>query len=464
MNKDFLSEQTIAAISTPEGEGGISVIRVSGSNAENILKLIFKNKADDKLFESRRLYHGDIINPKDSSVIDSVLITIMRAPNSYTGEDVVEIYSHGGKIIPQKILQLITGLESRVAMPGEFTQRAYLNAKMDLAQAEAVADIINAQSEISLMQAEKQLRGELSGRINSYKDKVLDIYAEVEAQIDFPDEAIDPVIKHEIIIKSSDLLKSISDLINTFDTGKIIKNGVFTTILGKPNVGKSSILNTILKEDRAIVSNLAGTTRDFIEESININGIILKLVDTAGIRPTRNQIEKVGVDIALEKAHQSEFIIIVLDAGSELDNNDIEVLKKGMDKNHIVIVNKIDLEQNLDIINLKKYVQEDKIVYTSVKENIGFEEMKEKIYALITGNQNITEGSELYLTEIRHKNALEKAKIHLDQFLKATNQDKPLEIMSMELRSILDYLGEITGEVTNEDLLGRIFSKFCIGK
>jgi len=464
MNKDFISEQTIAAISTPEGEGGIAVIRISGSSSEKIINKIFKTRSDNEIFESRKIYYGDIFNPLDNTLIDSVLMTIMRAPNSYTGEDVVEIYSHGGHIIPQKILEVVTHEDSRVAMPGEFTQRSYINGKMDLAQAEAVADIICAQSEISLKQAEKQLRGELSDKINSYKDIILDLYAEAEAQIDFPEEDIDPVVKQEMITKASELLNSITGLISTFDTGKIIKSGVFTTILGKPNVGKSSILNKLLREDRAIVSSHAGTTRDFIEETININGIILKLVDTAGIRPTKDKIERIGVDYALEKADQSEFIIIVLDASSELDTNDIDVLKKAKTKNHLVVLNKIDLDQKIDISNLKKYVKEDTIAYTSAKENKGFENLREKIYQLIVGNQQISEGSELYLTDIRHKNALENAKNHIVQFIKATKQDKSLEIMSMELRSILDYLGEITGEVTNEDLLGRIFSKFCIGK
>ena len=473
MNKDYVSEETIAAISTPEGEGGIAIIRLSGKNSEKILKQIFKKKlarpsppseSDNDCFESRRMYFGDVIDPSNGSTIDSVLITIMRAPNSYTGEDVVEIYSHGGHIIPKKILEAITSLESRVASPGEFTQRAYINSKMDLAQAEAVADIISAQSEISLKQAEKQLRGELSEKINSYKEIILDIFSEVEAQIDFPEEVIDPLIKQEIENRSVDLLNSISAFIETFKAGKIIKNGVFTTILGKPNVGKSSLLNSMLKEERAIISHLAGTTRDFIEETVNIRGIILRLADTAGIRATRDKIEKAGVDIAIKKADQSEFIIIVLEANSDLDNNDTEVLKKGIEKNHIAVINKIDLNQKLDINMVKKYVQEDRIVYTSAKKHIGMEELNEKIYELITDNQNLAEGSELYLTDIRHKNALEKAKNHLELFIQATRQDKHLEIMSIELRSILDYLGEITGEVTTEDLLGKIFSKFCIGK
>ena len=464
MNKDHISEETIAAISTPDGKGGIAVIRISGRNSEKILHRILKKKSENNRFESRKIYYGDIIDPSDNSEIDSVLVSIMRSPNSYTGEDVVEIYSHGGLIIPKKILKVVTDHESRVALPGEFTKRAYINGKMDLAQAEAVADIINAQSEISLKQAEKQLRGELSKQINSYKDSVLDIYAEVEAQIDFPEEDIDPMIVQSIEMKSADLHNSITNLLETFDTGKLIKNGVFTTILGKPNVGKSSLLNAMLKEDRAIVSHLAGTTRDFIEETINLNGIILKLVDTAGIRFAHNQIEKAGVDIAIKKADQAEFIIMVLDSSSELDSNDIEVLKKGAEKNHIVVVNKIDTEQRLDTKRLNEFTSEDRVVYTSAKKYEGLEEMNERIYSLIVGKQNISEGSELYLADIRHKNALKKAKNHLKLFIDAVKQGKSLEIMSMELRSTLDYLGEITGEITTEDLLGRIFSKFCIGK
>lgn len=469
MNKPYLREETIAAISTPEGEGGIAVIRISGKNSETILNRIFRRKNTERgnpteNLENRRVYHGDIIEPSDGSTIDSVLVMIMRAPNSYTGENIAEIHTHGGHIIPKKILEIITRSESRVAMPGEFTQRAYINGKMDLAQAEAVADIISAQSEISLKQAEKRLRGELSDKIDIYKDKILDMVAEIEAQIDFPEEDIDPLVREDMKNRSTKLLNNISGFIETFNAGKIIKNGVFTTILGKPNVGKSSLLNSMVREERAIVSHLAGTTRDFIEETVNVHGIILKLVDTAGIRPTRDNIENLGVKIALDKAKQADFIIMVLDGSSELDKNDIKVLKKGEVKNHIVVVNKTDLDRKLDEDALKKYTTEDRIVYTSAKTLTGLEELKEKIYGLITNNQNLAESSELYLTDIRHKRALEKAKDHLKTFIETVNQGKQLEIMSIELRQTLDYLGEITGEVTTEDILGKIFSKFCIGK
>jgi len=469
MGKDYLCEETIAAISTPEGEGGIAVIRISGKNSEKILSQIFRRKKPNlnnsaENFESRRVYHGDIVNPSDNSVIDSVLITIMKAPNSYTGEDIVEIHTHGGHIIPKKILEIITGLESRTALPGEFTKRAYINGKMDLAQSEAVADIISAQSEIALEQAEKRLRGELSDKIHLYKDRVLDMIAEIEAQIEFPEEDINPLVRKEMENKSNKLLNDISSFIETFNTGKIVKNGVFTTILGKPNVGKSSLLNSMLKEERAIVSHLAGTTRDFIEEAINVHGIVLKLVDTAGIRTTGDNIEKLGVEIAINKAEQADFIIIVFDGSNKLDNNDIEVLKRGTVKNHITVVNKTDLDSKIDTHTLKKYTTEDRIVYTSAKQFTGLEELKEKIYKLITNNQNLTESSELYLTDIRHKKALEKAKSHLKTFIETIKQNKQLEIMSIELRQTLDCLGEITGEVTTDEILGKIFSKFCIGK
>lgn len=469
MNKAYLSEETIAAISTPEGEGGIAVIRISGKNSEPILNRIFRRKNSKRgdpteNLENRRVCYGDIIDPSDDSMIDSVLVMIMRAPNSYTGENIVEIHAHGGHIIPKKILEIITKSESRVALPGEFTQRAYINGKMDLAQAEAVADIISAQSEISLKQAEKRLRGELSTKIDTYKDKVLDMVAEIEAQIDFPEEDIDPLVKKDMKNKSTELLNDISGFVETFNAGKIIKNGVLTTILGKPNVGKSSLLNSMVREERAIVSHLAGTTRDFIEETVNVHGIILKLVDTAGIRSTKDDIENIGVKIALNKAEQAEFVIMVLDGSNELDKNDIKVLEKGGEKNHIIVVNKTDLDRKLDSALLKKYTTEDRIVYTSAKALTGLEELKERIYNLITNNQNLAESSELYLTDIRHKRALEKAKDHLKTFIETISQDKQLEIMSIELRQTLDYLGEITGEVTTEDILGKIFSKFCIGK
>jgi len=462
MNNDYLSEDTIVAISTAEGEGGIAVLRISGPKSISILKKIFSTDIDS--CEERKLIYGKIINKDTNNTVDTVLTSIMKAPHSYTGEDVVEIYSHGGHILPGKILQIVNNSGARVAEPGEFTKRAFLNGKMDLTQAESVVNIISAQSEAGLIQAELQLTGALKDKINTFKDNILDIYAEIEAQIDFPEEDIDPIVKKDLKQKAQTVLNNLNLFIDTYNTGKVIKNGVYTAIVGKPNVGKSSLLNLLLKEDRAIVSPIPGTTRDFIEERVNINGLILRLIDTAGIRNTSDNIEKLGVDLALSKIRQSEFVMIVFDGSNDIEENDIKVLEEIKNKNIVAVINKNDLKLKINIKDIRKYVNEEKIVYISAKDGAGYSKLCELITDSIVGKNINYESPELYLTEIRHKNSLSNTYSHINSFLSALNTEESLEIMSMELRSSLDFLGEITGEITNEDLLGRIFSKFCIGK
>ena len=462
MNNDHLSDDTIVAISTAEGEGGIAVLRISGKKSIKIIKRIFST--DINTAKERKLIYGKIVSPDTKNPLDTVLITIMKAPKSYTGEDVVEIYSHGGHILPKRILQLVSKFGARIAGPGEFTKRAFLNGKMDLAQAESVVSIISAQSEAGLTQAELQLSGALSDKINTFKNSILDIYAEIEAQIDFPEEGIDPIVKKDLKKKSQLILNDLKLFIETYNTGKVIKNGIYTAIVGKPNVGKSSLLNLLLKEDRAIVSPIPGTTRDFIEERVNINGLILRLIDTAGIRNTSDNIEKLGVDLALTKIKQSEFVIMVFDGSNEIDENDRKILKQLKNKNIIAVINKNDLNLKLNIKQIYNYVKKEKIVCISAKKCDGYSDLCELITQSIIGKNIIHESPELYLTEARHKNLLTNTYTHLNRFLSTITSEESLEIMSMDLRSSLDYLGEITGEVTNEDLLGKIFSKFCIGK
>lgn len=462
MTKDYLSENTIAAISTAEGEGGIAVIRISGNKSIEIISSIFSVDIDKS--EERKLLYGNIISDKSKNTVDTVLVSFMRAPHSYTGEDVVEIYCHGGFVLPRKVLNIVNKSGARTAGPGEFTKRAFLNGKMDLTQAESVVNIITAQSDAGLIQAELQLSGVLSNKINGFKSEILDLYAEIEAQIDFPEEDIDPLVRKELIIKTRLVSESLNTFVSTYDTGKILKDGVITAIVGKPNVGKSSLLNLILKEDRAIVSPIPGTTRDFIEERVNINGLTLNLIDTAGIRRTSDKIEKLGVDLAIGKIDQSEFIIMVLDGSTEVDENDLNILEKIKDRNFILVINKNDLELQIDIKSVLEFTDEEKIVYISAAKETGFPELCQLIEKSVLGSKINSESSELYLTEARHKNSLSETLEHLNNFLFNLESGESLEIMSMELRSSLDHLGEITGEVTNEDLLGRIFSKFCIGK
>lgn len=460
------SNDTIAAVATPPGDGGIAVIRLSGPKSLDILRSVFKPGGMEEApqFLPRMLYHGHIVDPEREEKIDEVLAVFMKSPGSYTGEDVVEIHSHGGHIVPKKILDIIFGLGARPANPGEFSLRAFLNGKMDLAQAEAVADIVNAQTEDALKQAELQLEGALSNKILEIKDIILDILAEVEAQVDFPEEDIDPIVKSALISRTQDILASLGTLLESYREGRILKYGVGTAIIGKPNVGKSSLLNRLVMKERAIVSPIPGTTRDFIEESIDVRGIPLRLVDTAGIRATGDEIERTGVALAKKKAGEAELIIAVIDGSAPLDENDYEVLKGLRGKQAILAVNKSDAGLAVSENDLLAHIPPGRIVHTSAKTGTGIEDLKNAVSVLLRGNAGRAEAGEIVLTELRHKLAIEKASESLSSFLRLLDAGESPEFLALDLRVALDSLGEITGEVTTEDVLGRIFSKFCVGK
>lgn len=512
------NEDTIAAVSTPPGEGGIAVIRISGKGSIQILERVFKREGKGRIpeMESHRLYLGHIFDPESEKTLDMVLCVLMKSPHSYTGENVVEIHSHGGYLVPKRILSLIIKHGARPAQSGEFTLRAFLNGKMDLAQAEAVADVVNAQTEEGLRQAKLQLEGALSRRIDEFKKTLLDTLAEVEAHVDFPDEDIDPIIQEGVIERLVKLIDEMNILLNTYEEGRIFKYGVYTAIIGKPNVGKSSLLNQLIMKERAIVSPYPGTTRDFIEETMDIKGLPLRLVDTAGLRAASDEVEKVGVEFANKKAEEAELIIAVVDGSTELDGDDFEVLKKlhgsiepdialtephlsavqnpaslaelsktkkeidylkhvGADfdfvstvnqnnRKGVLVVNKSDLPQKVSNEYLAELMTRKRIVRTSAKLGTGIEELKGKIYETLLGRSGRVEGNEIIITELRHKSAIEMAKNSLLTFLKAIERGESPEFLAIDLRSALDSLGGITGEITTEDVLGRIFSKFCIGK
>ena len=364
------NEDTIAALATPEGNGGIAVIRISGPRSFEIVDRIFRGsesgvKSDQ--MHSHRLYHGHIIDDGSGELLDEVMCVLMKSPHSYTGEDVAEIHSHGGYVVPKRILDLLYSSDAIPADPGEFSLRAFLNGKMDLAQAEAVADIVNAETEEGLKQAELQLEGVLSARISDFKETVLDILAEIEARVDFPEEDIDPIVKETLISHSKGLISGIEALLDTFEEGRIVKYGVKTAILGKPNVGKSSLLNRLLMKDRAIVSPLPGTTRDFIEEGIDVRGVPLRLIDTAGIRITSDEIEKTGVNLAKKIAEEAEMLILVIDGSQELDGDDMEVLKLADGKKSLLAVNKSDIESRVQENQITPLFPKETVVHTSAK-------------------------------------------------------------------------------------------------
>lgn len=456
-------ESTIAAVSTAPGEGGVAVIRVSGKNAHAMLRKIFVPVGRSG-FSERRLSFGKIIDPGTEETVDEVLCAVMSSPNTYTGEDVAEIHSHGGYVVPAKILELLTALGARVAAPGEFTQRAFLNGKMDLAQAEAVSDVIGAQTESSLRYARAQLEGSLSATVNGLKDRILDVLAEIEANLDFPEEDIDPVRKELIRNEVESVKRELEKLVESYDRGRMFRDGVAAVILGKPNVGKSSILNRLVGRERAIVSPAPGTTRDFIEEKVNVGGIPLTIADTAGIRDAEDEVEKTGVELSLAKAADAEFVLAVLDRSAELDDLDLKVVERARVKKHLVVLNKSDLERRLETRKLYRVVDPESVVETSARNGTGMDRLGDAVFEILSGSESGLDASETVLTNLRHKNSMKRSLDHLRAFLDLLGKNEYPEILSVDLRSSMNSLGEITGEVTTEDILGRIFSRFCIGK
>jgi len=460
------NQDTIAAIATAQGKGGIAIIRISGKDALKTLTKVWKSTTENRFdgMKSHRFYKGQIIDGESDNLIDNVLCVFMKSPNSYTGEDVVEIHSHGGYLVPKRILNILLEKGIRPANPGEFTLRAFINGKMDLAQAEAVVDVVNAQTDEALKQAEIQLEGLLSQKINHLKEILLDTIAEVEAQVDFPEEEIDPTVKEEMINRTNRVIKELNKLISSYDKGSVIKEGVYTAILGKPNVGKSSLLNRLIMKERAIVSPYPGTTRDFIEETIVVSGIPLRLVDTAGLRATADGVERVGVELTKKKAREAEFIIAVVDGSSDLDEDDIEIFHKIGKNESILVINKTDIPQVVTEKRLNDFLPNHKIVKTSAKMGTGIEELKNTIYKKLLDGSTQREGTGVIISELRHKAALKKCKEGLNSFLKSLERGYSPEFLAVDLRYSMDSLSEITGEITTEDVLGRIFSKFCIGK
>lgn len=455
---------TIAAISTATGNGGIGIIRMSGKKCFDILEKIFipYNKENSEI-KGYTLKFGYIINPKTKEKIDEVLVSYFIAPKSYTTENMCEINSHGGIIVEKNILQLCLENGAELAEPGEFTKRAFLNGRIDLTQAESVVDLINSKTDNEAKASIKQLEGILSKQIQEIRKKLLDIMADINANIDYPEYDIEEVTNNKVDRVLKEIKQELTKLSNSFQDGKILKEGVKTIILGKPNAGKSSLLNTILKEERAIVSEYAGTTRDTIEEFVNIKGVPLKLIDTAGIRKTEDKIEEIGVKRALKLSEEADLIIAIFDASKELDGEDYEILNIIKDKKSIVLLNKIDIDDiNLNENSKLKNASEN-ILKISAKNGEGIE----KLYELISnmfGKKEISMNDGIIITNIRHKNQIDKAITSVNEALLSSEQGLPIDIVSIPIKQILYDLSVITGEDVSEDIINEIFSKFCLGK
>ena len=456
-------DDTIAAIATAPGEGGIGIIRISGEKSLQVANSIFKSISGKKIeeYNTRTLIYGHIVD--NDKVIDEVLVAFMKGPNSYTTEDVIEINCHGGFISVKKILELILSKDVRLADQGEFTKRAFLNGRIDLAQAEAIIDVINAKTDMAHTVAQSQLEGSLSKKIKDLRFNVTEILAQITVSLDFPDEDVEHITYNTLKEKTIALQKEINKLYDTSESGKILRDGLKTVIVGKPNVGKSSLLNAILGENRAIVTDIPGTTRDVIEEFVNIKGIPLKIVDTAGIRETEDVVERIGVEKSREFFSAADLSIVVLDSSRSLDPEDMEILESVQPNKTIVLLNKTDLDRVIDLDKIKEYIAEENVIEISALQHEGIEKIHDKIEEMVFAG-TVRNSSDLVVTNSRHKDALYKAKQSIEDALNAIESYMPLDFVEVDFKNIWDYLGYINGDTVREDLLDTIFANFCIGK
>ena len=452
--------KTIAAISTATGNGGIGIVRMSGDDCFEILKKIFVTKNNHMLnnIKGYTIKYGYIINEK-KEIIDEVLVSFFTNPKSYTTENMCEINSHGGNIIEKMILEECLKNGAELAEPGEFTKRAFLNGRIDLSQAESVIDLINSKTEKEAKASINQLAGKLSKRINEIRDDILEVMSDIEATIDYPEYDIEEVTNKNAVESLYIIKEKLKKLETSFITGKLLKEGIKTIIIGKPNAGKSSLLNLILNEDRAIVSEYEGTTRDTIEEFVTIKGIPLNIIDTAGIRKTKDKIEEMGVNKALKLVNEADLIIAIFDGSKKIEKEDNEILKLINDKNSIIILNKIDLGNPIFEIN-----KIDKpVIKISAKTGYGIENLYSEIVRMFEINEVEINNCEI-ITNVRHKNQIRKAINNIDDAIDSIKNNMPIDIVSINIRDCLSDLGDITGENVTDDIINKIFSKFCLGK
>lgn len=453
---------TIAAISTAIGEAGIAIVRMSGDDSVNIIDEIFVSASGKKMAEAenRKFLYGHIAD--GDKLIDEVLVVKMKGPHSYTAEDIVEIHCHGGVVSVKRILNLILSKGARLAERGEFTKRGFLNGRIDLTQAEAVIDMIKAKTDISFDMGLNQLSGALSEVLNKLKDELVSMQALIVANIDFPDEDIEDAAYHDLMERSDKILEKMDNLLDNSKNSRLLRDGINTVILGKPNVGKSSLLNGLLKYDRAIVTDIAGTTRDIIEDYINLDGVLLKITDTAGIRETDDEVEKIGVNIAREKLKEADLVIAIFDISRDFDKDDEEILNLIKDKKHITILNKDDLDQKISDEEIEKYFK-DNYLRLSVMENESVKKIENLIIDLFFDGE-LQISSDSILSNIRHINALKEAKKALLEVNESLKEKVFLDLIEVDLENVISHISEITGTITTEDILDRVFSDFCIGK
>lgn len=450
---------TIAAVATPPGEGGVALVRLSGPDAERIGREVLVRK--DMSWESHRLYYGRVRDPARGVVVDEVMFAFLRQPKSYTGEDTVEIHCHGGPYVVRQVLGLVLARGARHAEPGEFTKRAFLNGRLDLTQAEAVLDLIRSRTDKAAGVALGQMEGGLSQEVRTLREQLVDTLVQVEAAIDFPEEEIELLRQAALAGKVAGVVDRISVLIDSYEWGRLIREGVRVCIVGRPNVGKSSLMNALLGVERAIVTATPGTTRDFIEEAVNLDGLPVVLWDTAGIRGGTEGVEQVGIDVTLERLEESEGCLLVLDGSAPLTDEDVEVMQRVRDKQGLVVVNKSDLGQRLAPADVSETLPRLEQVRVSALTRQGLDELRTALRGCFLDS---SKESEVVVTNVRQKAALERARSSLSEVQRAMEQGMPPDIVAVDLQEARDDLEEIIGAVTNDDILERIFSQFCIGK
>lgn len=472
MEKFSVRKDTIAAIATAVSDSGIGIIRVSGEDAIEIVDKIYRNTKNDKIltkYDSHTIHYGFIVE-QDGTIIDEVMVSVMKAPRSYTTEDIVEINCHGGILIMRKILELVVQAGARIAEPGEFTKRAFLNGRIDLSKAEAVMDVIHAKNEFALKSSVKQLKGSVSDVIKEIRTEIINEISFIEAALDDPEHFdLEAEGYNEVLLKKvKKIEKELLKLIDSAKDGKILTEGIHTVIVGKPNVGKSSLLNVLVGENRAIVTDIAGTTRDILEETISIGGIMFRILDTAGIRSTEDVVEKIGVDRARSAVEEADLVLYVIDSSVPFDENDKSILKMIEGKNTIVLLNKSDLpaavtKENIRFVVSKVIPNENRIIKTSMKDKNGIELFLKTVKEMFF-HGDITYNDEVYITNARHKEALQDGYDSLLQVHKSIEDQMPEDFYTIDLMSAYEKLGLIIGEAVEDDLVNEIFSKFCVGK
>ncbi|AST93929.1 MULTISPECIES: tRNA uridine-5-carboxymethylaminomethyl(34) synthesis GTPase MnmE [Sutcliffiella] len=457
---------TIAAISTPMGEGAIAIVRLSGEEALSIIDRIFITPSKKKMSEvpSHTIHYGNIVDPKVNEVIEEVMVSIMRGPKTFTREDVVEINCHGGIVSVNKVLQLVLSQGARLAEPGEFTKRAFLNGRIDLSQAEAVMDLIRAKTDRAMNLALGQMEGRLSKLVQGLRQHILEILAHVEVNIDYPEyDDVEEMTHHLLLEKATYVKNELEKLLRTSQQGKILREGLSTVIVGRPNVGKSSLLNSLVQENKAIVTDIPGTTRDVIEEYVNVRGVPLKLVDTAGIRETEDIVERIGVERSREFLNKADLVLLVLNNNEPLSKEDEQLLEvtEGMDV--IIIVNKTDLPTNLSIEKVKQLAKDRAIITTSLLEEKGIDELEDAI-ASVFFDEGIEIGDTTFVSNSRHIGLISQAQTALEEAIDGLNSGVPIDIVQIDLTRTWEILGEIIGDTVHESLIDQLFSQFCLGK